>query len=229
MRILLSVFVLISMLFLMMGCQSKSPKKLINSEVVQLDPYVIHCDHFVNIFDTTQVLTDKTIVTLYFDQEELRFTAELEEDNIQYKFTQRDTCIWRDPCIEIFLDPLADGVDYYEMEFNAGGHLWDLILMTSQPPINAPSNMRSWDIADTYSVKLDGTANDSRDKDNQWSLSGSIDWGQIKEGRPQNGDRWAYNFLRIDYDNSGRATYWVAKSTGKANIHFPDYWPVHTF
>ena len=115
------------------------------------------------------------------------------------------------------------------MEFNAGGHLWDLILKTSQPPINAPSNMRSWDIADTYSVKLDGTANDSRDKDNQWSLSGSIDWGQIKEGRPQNGDRWAYNFLRIDYDNSGRATYWVAKSTGKANIHFPDYWPVHTF
>ena len=68
MRILLSVFVLL----FMMGCQSKSPKKLINSEVVQLDPYVIHCDHFVNIFDTTQVLADKTIVTLYFDQEELR-------------------------------------------------------------------------------------------------------------------------------------------------------------
>ena len=232
MRILLLVFI-VGILF---GCQSKSKsgstdrvEHPITQPAVPANPYIIKCDYFVNLFDSTQVLEEKTVVSLNFEEDELKFSAWIEEDNILYKFTQRDTCIWRDPCIEFFLDPLADGIDYYEMEFNAGGHLWDLKLKTSQPPINSPSNMVPWDIADTYNVKIDGTANDSRDQDNNWILSGRIRWEQILEGRPKKGDKWAYNFLRVNYDKAGRATYWVAQSTGEANIHFPANWPVHTF
>ena len=115
------------------------------------------------------------------------------------------------------------------MEFNAGGHLWDLKLKSNQPPINAAENMLPWQIDDTYKVEVEGTPNDSRDQDRYWLISGRISWDKIAEGRPQEGERWAYNFMRINYAQDGRATYWVAKSTGQANIHYPSEWPVHVF
>lgn len=192
----------------------------------------ILADRFVNLYDTSKVLTDGSYAALEidFDRGGLHFIAKIAEDNIRYKYKTRDTCIWKDPCVEFFFDPGADGLDYYEMQFNAAPQVWDLKLKSSKGPINAPDNMLAWDIGSNWGIlKRAGTANDSTDVDKFWSVVGAIPWSHISEAKPKTGDVWAYNFMIVAYDENDNPTYWVAKSTGKEMIHYPELWPTIEF
>jgi len=115
------------------------------------------------------------------------------------------------------------------MQFNVSPQIWDLKLVSSLSPINAPQNMREWDIGDSWKVMSTGTINDPKDKDEEWVLEGHISWDKFPEGKPQPGDRWAYNIMRVDYDSKDQPTFWVAQPTGKEMIHYPKTWPVITF
>jgi len=89
---------------------------------------------------------------------------------------------------------------------------------------------RPWDFGGNFEIsEISGTKNDASDVDEFWTIEGIINWDKIAEGKPKKGDRWAYNFMRVDYDDNNSPMYWVAKSTGKKNIHHPESWPVITF
>jgi len=174
----------------------------------------ISCENFVNLYDTTQVLDKKTEMSIGFLNGRIYLFASVATEDINFQYETRDTCIWKDPCVEFFIDPGADGLDYYEMQFNAKPQVWDLKLKSSQAPVNAPENMLSWDIGDRFGhSRVKGTINDPSDKDEYWTLTAGIEWEKIAEGIPKKGDKWAYNFMRVDYDKNNEATYWVAKST----------------
>ncbi len=218
-------FILCGLLFV--AC--KVERQLIPAAAAPFSGKIIKCDRFVNLYDTTQILMKATTVALHMDSIGITFSAFLEEEDIRYKFTQRDTTIWKDPCIEIFLDPDADGLNYYELQINAYPQVWDLKLKSSKPPINSEENMLSWDIGTNFGIaKLDGIANDNSRKDKSWSVVGTINW-ETMDGIPYIGDRMAYNFMRVDYDENGNPSYWVAKSTGTQNIHEPSTWPTLTY
>ncbi len=192
----------------------------------------VSVSRFVNLHDSTQVLEQKTIVgfEIDFQKNALHLTAYLEEEDIRYRYTKRDTCIWKDPCIEFFFDPGADGLDYYEIQFNAYPQVWDLKLKGTGTRVNAPDNMIDWDIGENFGLqKRSGTPNQSNDKDAFWSIVATVDWNKISEGKPKTGDTWAYNFMRVDYDEKGVPTYWVAAPTDHTNIHVPAKWPTVTF
>lgn len=193
---------------------------------------VVSCSEFINLFDTTQVSQHATKAEFIFDSTGLLFMAELYDPNVKASITQHDTTIFLDPCIEFFLDPGADGKDYYEFEINALGYGWALQLKSNQPPLNDPSNMSLWDVERNYQARVIGTVNDTKFEDGveeKWLAVMNCGWDKIKEGRPEKGDIWAYNFMRIDYDDENKATYWVAQPTGKDNMHHPDTWPTFTF
>ena len=165
-----------------------------------------------------------TQVSLIFDEKGIEFIAILDEDDIQAKIEQHDTLIYLDPCIELFLDPGADGLDYYEVEMNALGYGWALKLASNDSPINASANISDWNINRAYSSKMYGTVNDNSDTYEQWVATILCPWTSFTEGAPESGDVWAYNIMRVDYDGS-IPSYWVAKPTGESMIHFPEYWP----
>jgi hypothetical protein len=220
-------YCLLVSILLLFAC--KVERQLIPAAPIPLSGIVIECDRFVNLYDTTEILKKKTTVALYMDSIGITFTAFLEEEDIRYTLTNRDTTIWKDPCIEIFMDPGADGLNYYELQLNAYPQVWDLKLKSSKPPINAKENMLPWDIGTNFGIaKLDGIPNDNAKKDRSWSVVGTIDWATM-DGAPYVGDRMGYNFMRVDYDDKGKPTYWVAKSTGTQNIHEPSTWPIFTF
>jgi len=56
--------------------------------------------------------------------------AQLEEPDVWATLTQRDTVIFYDNDFEVFIDPDGDTHNYYELEVNAFGTLWDLMLLT---------------------------------------------------------------------------------------------------
>lgn len=65
---------------------------------------------------------------LLWDDEYLYISAVLEEPNIVANLTQRDTIIYHDNDFEVFLDPTGDGQNYFEIENNARGVIFDLML-----------------------------------------------------------------------------------------------------
>ena len=62
------------------------------------------------------------------DDEYLYIGAMLQQDDIKARLTQRDTIIYYDNDFEVFIDPDWDGHNYFEIETNARGVIFDLML-----------------------------------------------------------------------------------------------------
>lgn len=71
----------------------------------------------------------RTRAKLLWDNDFLYIGAELEEPHIWATLSQRDAVIFHDNDFEVFIDPDGDTHDYYELEINAMGTLWDLLLI----------------------------------------------------------------------------------------------------
>ena len=69
-----------------------------------------------------------TKARMMWDDEYLYVSAVMEEPNIVANLTQRDTIIYHDNDFEVFLDPTGDGQCYFEIENNARGVVFDLML-----------------------------------------------------------------------------------------------------
>ncbi len=188
---------------------------------------LIHASRFENLLNDSN-LTDSTSVMVNTSREGIKVKAYLQEDNLTAYMTKRDTMIYKEPCFEIFIDPGSDGIDYYEIEVNAIGTIWDLKLRSAKGIINAPSNIIHWNIPDDYiNVTYQGTVNDTTDIDSHWTCEVFIPWEELG-GKPFVNTSWSFNFMRIDYVND-MPQYWVWKKTGHEMIHYPDAWPRITF
>src|SRR4029079_10082199 len=70
---------------------------------------------------------------------------------------------------EVFIDPNGDSQEYYEIEINALGTGWDLLL--PRPYKDGGRAVHDWEIAGLRSaVHLDGTLNDPSDIDRRWTV-----------------------------------------------------------
>lgn len=215
-----SLLVLLVVFIVSYGCKPEAQYRVDRSFKVST---------FYDLRNPDKVAPSETDVQISFSENGIQFTAHLSEDDIKASITRHDTTIYLDPCIELFLDPGADGKDYYEFEINALGYGWALKLASNAPPLNAPYNISSWDLNRNYKSEVYGTVNDDSDTDSHWIATMTCPWEAILEGMPSKGEAWAYNVMRIDYDQDNLPSYWVAKSTGAVNIHKPATWPIIEF
>src|SRR5690606_3613382 len=158
---------------------------------------------------------------------------------------QRDTVIFIDNDFEIFIDPDGDTHAYYEIEVNAFGTAWDLLLL--KPYRDGGKAVTRWDIPDMkVGTHIDGTINHPADVDKGWTVEFSIPLSALKEcsakGRlPVAGDQWRIDFSRVEWRiviDEGRyrkeinpATgrpfpedNWVWSPQGRINMHMPEMW-----
>ena len=145
----------------------------------------------------------RTRARMMWDDEYLYLAAEMEEPHVWGTLTERDAVIYHDNDFEVFIDPDADTHQYYELEINALGTVWDLMLL--KPYRDGGPAIDAWDISGLRTgVAVDGTLNDPRDEDRGWSVEIAIPWDVLQEaaGRPvppQAGDRWRVNFSRVQW------------------------------
>ncbi len=210
------------LLLFILACKANTPTETSSIKKVSITK-------LVHLQDPSLVNETESVISIDFTKEGLKLDAVLKEENLRSSFTNRDTTIWKDPCLEFFFDPGADGKMYYELQINAHPQIWDLQLISARSPINVPQNMLDWDIGADWKVSHLGTMNDASDIDKSWTIEVLIPWEKLPEGIPQLGDTWAYNVMRVDYDSKGLPSYWVAKSTGKEMIHYPKSWPTIRF
>jgi len=190
----------------------------------------------------------RTRAKMLWDDDCLYIGAELEEEHVWATLTRRDSVIYQDNDFEVFIDPDGDTHNYYELEINALGTVWDLFLIKPyRDDRQGRPAVTSWDIQGLRSaVHIDGTLNDPSDKDRRWSVELAIPWDALKECAPDRrpprpGEQWRLNFSRVEYRIDIRGgSYakqtdpatgkpldeenWVWSPQGLINMHYPEMW-----
>ncbi len=192
----------------------------------------------------------RTRSKILWDDHYLYIGAELEEPHIWATFTEDETVIFHENDFEVFIDPGNDGLLYYELEINALGTKWDLLLTKPYRQGGIPVN--SWDIPGLMKgVYLDGTLNDPSDRDNFWSVELALPWKVLREcaphkRRPLPGESWRINFSRVQWERTvvdgkyskkrnsetGRVLpeyNWVWSPQGVIDMHHPETWGIMEF
>jgi hypothetical protein len=171
--------------------------------------------------------------------------AELQEPHLWATLRQRDTVIFYDNDFEVFIDPDGDTHLYYELEVNALGTAWDLLLV--KPYRDGGPAVNAWDIRGLrLGVGLKGTLNNPADVDSGWSVEIAMPWEVLGEcaahkGPPVPGEYWRLNFSRVEWRTqvvagryekvkdpaTGRPLAednWVWSAQGVVNMHYPEMW-----
>jgi hypothetical protein len=181
----------------------------------------------------------KTRAKMLWDDRYFYIGAQLEEPHVWGTLTNHDAVIFQDPDFEIFIDPDGDSHDYYEFEMNALNTGWDLLL--TKPYKDGGKARNEWEIPGLKTaVHVDGTLNQSSDRDRGWSVEIAIPWKALaglahRPAPPQEGDQWRVNFSRVEWQielidghyrklPGKREDNWVWSPQGIIDMHRPEKW-----
>lgn len=198
-----------------------------------------------------------TRAKMLWDDTHFYVAAELAEPHLWATLTQRDSIVYHDNDFEVFLNPSCDSHNYYELEINALGTVFDLHL--AKPYRDGGPADHDWDFADLRTaIDLRGTLNNSRDTDQGWSVELAIPWesldrhrggptcpsgclGAGRAPRAEGGEQWRINFSRVQWDLEplpdggyrkipGKPEHnWVWSPQGIIDMHRPEMWGVVEF
>ncbi len=193
----------------------------------------------------------RTRAKITWDDECLYVAAELEEPDLWATYTERDSIIFHENDIELFVDPDGDTHDYFELEVNVLGTEWDLYL--TRPYRDAGTALHHWDARGLRTaVHARGTINAPGDVDDGWSIEIAWPFASFAQGAgtrspPEAGDRWRVNFSRVQYRLAGipgggytklldaesgqpvAEDNWVWSPQGLVAMHYPEMWGVVVF
>ncbi len=204
-------------------------------------------EEFVDIEgELKDIPTLSTQAKMTWDSTYFYIAAKLNEPHIWAKLKKRDDIIFFDDDFEVFIDPDADGHDYFEFEMNALNTVWDLILLYPYGIDEERNYFMHWDVPSIKSaVHLEGTLNNPADEDEYWSVEIAIPWACFTDlktgsGMPSEDEVWRVNFSRVDWPmtvqngiyekkidpEKGKPVEnnWVWSPTGYINMHKPELW-----
>ena len=211
-------------------------------------------DDFADIEGSTRATPlQRTRVKMLWDAKYLYIAADLAESDLWATLKTHDEIVFQDNDFEVFVDPDGDTREYYEIEVNALGTIFDLYL--PQPYRAAGKANHNWTAEGMrVAIHLDGTLNDSRDTDKGWQVEMAIPWTtfapvvqpdgeqtfQRASRPPCIGDSWRINFSRVQWmlekrDGSyakvaGTPEYnWTWTPQWAIDMHIPQWWGFVTF
>lgn len=186
-----------------------------------------------------------TRIKMLWDENYLYLAAELQEPHVWASLRVRDTVIFHDNDFELFIDPEGNGINYYEIEINALGTVWDLMLTKAYRMGGKP--LTGWDLTGLRSgISIKGSLNDPLSPDTSWTVEMALPIGELMKGkdprkRPDDGVQWKLNFSRVEWETiADGPSYrkksdpvtgkrlpeqnWVWAPMGEINMHIPGRW-----
>ncbi len=179
-----------------------------------------------------------TKVKMLWDNQNFYIAARLEEPHIWATLTERDAVLFHENNFEVFIDPDGDTHHYYELEVNALGTYWDLML--TKPYRDGGKAIDAWDIRGLkVGINIEGSLNEPADRDSSWTVELAIPWKVLEEAapkgrRPMSGEIWRVNFSRVQWQiktengkyvkQSNNEDNWVWSPQGIVNMHYPEMW-----
>lgn len=206
-------------------------------------------DSFIDI-EGVQTPKFDTKVKMLWDEKYLYVFTKMAEPHIWGNLKQRDTIIYFNNDFEIFIAPAGTTRNYGEIEINALGTIWDLLL--DKPYRDGGKAISHWHIDGLISaVHIEGSLNDHSDIDTYWSVEMAIPMNALIELKdkprilPIEGEQWRINFSRVEWDydivdgayqrkkendNKFQREYnWVWSNQKTINMHQPEKWGILQF
>lgn len=187
----------------------------------------------------------RTRVKMLWDDKYLYIFAKMEEPHIWANLHKHDEIVFHDNDFEVFIDPRGEGHNYFEIETNALGTVFDLAL---EKPYRAPRRtfvQFQWNCPGLkLATHCEGKINDPNRIDKGWTVEMAVP----REAIASEFDNYlkAGSWLRIDFsrvewkyqlDQNGKydrkrdakgnilpEDNWVWTPTGKINMHMPERW-----
>jgi hypothetical protein len=176
--------------------------------------------------DGSATATSRVEAKMLWDSSNLYFAFECDDTDLTATMTKRDEHLWEEEVVEVFIDPDGDEKNYIELEVNPLGAFLDLFVLTPVVPIP----YESYNIPAKWAVKVDGTVQNSSDRDTGWSVELAV---PLKEAvtapnqPPKDGDRWRLNLYRIERKPKDQLIAW--SPTLKPSFHTPSRFGEVTF
>jgi len=206
---------------------------------------------FVDItsLDSTDIPRYSTRVKMLWDSNFLYVYVRMHDPHIWGNLKQRDTVVYYNNDFELFMDPDGDTYNYGEIEVNALGTVWDLML--DKPYSLGGKANNHWNVEDLkYAIHVNGSINDNRDIDSFWGIEMAIPMEVLLELKskprklPAEGEQWRMNFSRVQWEHElignkyerkrdgekyASENNWVWSRQGAVNMHLPEYWGIVQF
>jgi hypothetical protein len=184
-----------------------------------------------------------TTVKMMWDSQYLYIGAVLEEPHLWGTLKKHDDIIYRDHDFEVFIDPMGDGEQYFEIEINVLGTIMDLFM--NKPYKKGGTFDMEWNTTGIQSkVIANGTINDNSDIDSGWTVEMAIPFTAISRNNriasPSTTNPWRINFSRVQWTLEPDGTSyrkklnqnnkpisehnWVWNPTGVIDMHVPVKW-----
>ncbi len=163
----------------------------------------------------------RTGAKLLWDDKYLYVGFEARDLDLQAQRTKRDSDVFRDDVLEIFIQPDTDAPRHHNFEINPRGTLHDGF---------AGGGDQTWNIEGIQiGIQLRGTLNNDSDRDQGWSLEVAIPFSELPDlskPKPETGDRWRFHLARYDYSKYLEEGKELSSTAPLSKIHFhyrPDW------
>lgn len=202
--------------------------------------------YFVDIsgedFPTPRYETEAKMV---WDDDYLYVAAKLKEPHVWADITKRDEIVYKNNDFEVFIDSDGDGQNYFEIETNAIGTVFDLSIVR---PYRSPGGtfvQFQWNCPNLQlQTQIDGTLNDANDTDKGWTVEMAIPKKAIANDFDETlvaGRTLRIGFSRVEWqyelDSNGKYSCkrgkdgkilpednWTWGATGQIAMHMPERW-----
>ena len=176
----------------------------------------------------------ETKAKIKWDENYIYFGIEVYDSNIWATIKTRDSVLFLENIVEIFLDPNGDTHNYYEIEINALGTLWDL--MMTKPYRDGGRGISSWEAKGMkLAIAIDGTLNNGNDTDQKWGIELAIPISEIQSDiKLTRGSHMRMTLTRVQWPISfkdGRYQtetstpyYWTWAPQKEMTFHEPENW-----
>jgi hypothetical protein len=167
---------------------------------------------------------EQTLARLLYDDHNLYVAYLCQDAHISAEHKERDSAVYRDDCVEIFVAPDPDRpAAYINIEMNAAGAFLDQFRTgVAGEPVQGDWNAKGVRIA----TKIAGTLNDDSDEDQHWVLEAAIPLDNFamlaKQTPPQPADRWRVGLNRCGGNTNPQYSQWSSSNTPKPAFHVPE-------
>lgn len=157
-----------------------------------------------------------------YDDTHLYVAFSCMDQDIHSSFSKRDEHLWKEEAVEVFIDTDDEPNNYVEIEVSPKNVLYDSYIVDPQN-IDVEETLKYNLQGIKTAVKVDGTLNARKDKDQRWTVEMAIPFSEITDDfHPDmlNKAAWKINFYRINQD--GSLLKYMAWSPTEGSFHRPE-------
>jgi hypothetical protein len=138
---------------------------------------------------------------LSWDKKNLYVAYECEDRDLIAEERERDGAVYADDCVEIYVLPSRRNGVYWEIDMNLTGSIFDELMRKKQSGFGS-IHVKGHDIEGLQvAFQLDGTLNDSSDKDQGYTCEVAIPFDQLPEysrAKPAAGQELHFVMIRLN-------------------------------